>query len=98
MTMTPPAPDDTARVLLYLAKERSAAISKIAFDLKLDVTEAATIVHSLRERGLVREAGGGGAISKMAKNASASLPAYYILSENGLEETRLLQNRGTWVS
>src|SRR5215213_6017494 len=97
MTMTPPAPDDTARVLLYLAKERSAAISKIAFDLKLDVTDAATIVHTLRERGWVREAGGGG-MTKMAKTASASLPAYYILSESGLEETRFLQNRSTWVS
>jgi DNA-binding IclR family transcriptional regulator len=97
MTMTPPAPDDTARVLLYLGKERSAAISKIAFDLKLDVTDAATIVHTLRERGLVREAGGGG-MTKMAQTAAASLPAYYILSESGLEETRLLQSRSTWVS
>ena len=82
MTMTPPEPDNTARMLLYLANERSAAITKIAFDLKLDATEAAGIIHALRGRGLVREAGG--ALTKMAQTEASAVPAYQSVSKRPL--------------
>jgi hypothetical protein len=92
-----------SRVLGYLARERSAAMPKIAFDLKMTITDAAKTVHDLQERGLVREAGaGGGAGSKMAQqqqqqyqqqNVAPAMNAFYILTERGLEATRMMRSK-----
>ncbi len=81
---------------MYLARERSAAISKIAFDLRLDTTEAARIIHELSNRGLVREANSGPMRKSAVQSAAPGQPAYYILSESGLEAVKPLLAKSAW--
>lgn len=90
---------DLTRVIRYLARERSAAAPKIAFDLRMTSASVTAVLRRLRNMGLVKQitACPERSIDFQDDVAPPSISAYYILSEHGLEILRRMEGRSSWV-